>query len=189
MNPFTIFLFGISANLDSLLIAISYGLKNVHITFKAKVIVALISFFGAFLSRFAANSLTNILPAGLTGAIGSTMLVILGLMSIWKYAKDRKSTKSEDTSAFDKDNNQRIDAKEAVYFGLALSINNFGLGIAVFIAGYSFLPVALSSAFFNFIFLYVGYWLGNGCLSRVLGRYGELVSGVIIILIGLYGFY
>jgi len=189
MNPFTIFLFGISANLDSLLIAISYGIKKVHITFKAKVIVALISFLGAFLSKIVACSLTNILPDGFAGTIGSTMLVILGLISIWKYAKGRKCTESKDTSDFDKDNNQRIDAKEAVYLGLALSINNFGLGIAIFITGYNFLPVALSSSIFNFMLLFIGNWLGNSFLSGMLGRYGELASGVIIILIGLFGFF
>lgn len=187
MNPLTILLFGISANLDSLLIAISYGIKKVNITFKSKVVVALISLLGAFLSKLVANSLVSILPAGITNSIGSIMLVILGLMSISKYAKDRKRAKSTDTSEFDKDNNQRIDAKEAVYLGLALSINNFGLGIAIFIAGYSFLPVALSSSIFNFISLLFGNWIGNSYLSGALGRYGELASGVIIILIGLYG--
>lgn len=178
----SVILFGISANADSLLISLSYGIKKVRIPFLSKILIALIGLAGIIAAKLIADSVAKYLSDGIADKIGNGMLILFGLIGVIKYLKDRFSSKTKPERPA-----KKISLKETIFIGLALSINNIGMGIGIFISGFPFFPVAAVSVLLNFIFLMIGNRLGNSFLAKYLGRYGEIAAAIIIILLGICG--
>ena len=87
------------------------------------------------------------------------------------------------------DNNNKYDdltLKESITLSLALTINNLGIGIAASIAGISIFLNTLCTFVITILSLILGLSIGNSYLSNIFGKYGGLVSGIIIVLLGLY---
>lgn len=79
--------------------------------------------------------------------------------------------------------------KESFFLALALMINNLGFGVGARIAG---LPIAATSVctfFFSMFLLSAGVYLGKHFSHTFVGRYTDLISGCIIIALGLYEFF
>ena len=75
-----VFLYILSVNLDSIGVGISYGLRKIHISTSASIIIALFSVFYAALALYAGTLLTRILPEWLGKTMGSTILFVLGCL-------------------------------------------------------------------------------------------------------------
>jgi putative sporulation protein YtaF len=86
----------------------------------------------------------------------------------------------------DVDHSGYIDVKEAVSLALALTINNLGTGVAASITGIN-IPLAVAATFiFSIVTLEVGGIIGNSAFSKIFGKYANFVSGVIIVILGVY---
>lgn len=85
----------------------------------------------------------------------------------------------------DKDQSGRIDLREAVSLAFALAVNNFAAGIGASMSGLNIEVTTLSTFLLNLAFVEVGCLIGAGCLSRFVGRYSSLISGLFIILLGI----
>ena len=85
----------------------------------------------------------------------------------------------------DKDNSLYIDIKEVITVGIGLTLNNVGTGIAASIAGVNLFSTLLFTFIFSISFIYIGILLGNKILGRVLGKFSPLISGIILILLGI----
>ena len=201
MFIFSSILLAFSASLDSLIIGIAYGIKKIRIKFSINIIIALIVTLGTFLSMLLGAILGNFIPGYICNYIGAILLIAVGIWMTIDYYKDQKSL-SSDTTDSDDINNDLIDSlnydeiltknktadidgsgnielKEAVSLALALSINNFALGIGASMSGIS---IPLTTAF-TFIF---GFKIGNSFLSKIFGKYSGLLSALIIILMGVF---
>lgn len=66
------------STLDSLGIGITYGLKNTHILFGAKIILFISSFLVTLLSLFLGDCLAYFLPSSITDMLGSIVLIFIG---------------------------------------------------------------------------------------------------------------
>ncbi|MFV0392785.1 MAG: manganese efflux pump, partial [Coprobacillaceae bacterium] len=67
-----------------------------------------------------------------------------------------------------------------------LSLNNIALGISASITG---IPVTLATilTFICSVVLFeVGYAIGNSYLSNIFGKYTPLISGILLIILGVY---
>jgi putative sporulation protein YtaF len=144
--------------------------------------------------KFMAPSVSNI--------IGSAILILIGLWVIKDFflkkdKSDKHMNKGPKREFFfnqllvkpekaDFDNSGRIDAKESLVLALALSINNFGLGLGASITGLNIYITSAGTFLFSIISVILGYKLGNSGISKFLGKYAALVSGIVIILLGLY---
>ena len=71
----------------------------------------------------------------------------------------------------------------AVGFGLAF--NNIGTGIAASAAGVKILQAAVCTFLFSILFLILGVYLGDRIFGRVLGKYAPLISGILLIALGI----
>ena len=93
----------------------------------------------------------------------------------------------KDLISSDIDNSNNIDTKEAIYLGIALSIDSFCIGIGSSILGFSSLLFPILVASFQFIFLTIGKILGEKVnkISKIPSNIWNLISGVLLILIGL----
>ena len=86
----------------------------------------------------------------------------------------------------DIDGSGNIELKEAVSLALALSINNFALGIGASMSGISISLTTVFTFIFSVLILILGLKIGNSFLSEIFGKYSDLLSAIIIILMGVF---
>ena len=189
MYAIPIFLFAVSANVDNLAVGISYGIKKITIPVASNFIISLIVFSGTLFSMLAGNHIAPAMPPAVSNYIGGLIIISIGAVSIIKYFQNRKKDVSQNNGRWekkDKNKNKRIELYEALFLGLALSINNIGLGIGASISGLRVIPTAVCTFVFSVIFLLAGNFFGNSCFSKCFGKFAELVSGSIIIMLGIF---
>ncbi|MDP4120334.1 MAG: manganese efflux pump [Bacillota bacterium] len=193
MSLLSVFLFGVSSNIDNLVIGISYGVKKIRIPLISNILIAFITFCGTVLLMSVGKRLAVLIPTEFANAIGSSILILIGLYGIIKFIRNLKIIKknnepnwpTENPEKYDENNNKQIEMREAITLGILLSINNMGLGIGASISGLNIIPTAIGAFIFSMCSMLLGNALGNSYLSTLFGKYGELVSGLIIIAMGI----
>lgn len=203
MNFLSPCLLAISSNLDTLSVATSYGLKKINMTKSSVLLISIITSLGTFFSMYIGEFISRLFNLEIANIFGSVLLVFIGFYFLIEYIKAVKKNRGEDISYYvensqkyndvlenptivDKDASGEIDIKESLILSFALTINNLSVGIASSITGVS---ISLS-VFFNFIItilsIYLGHYLGNTYLSKLFGKYSNLISGVLLIILGIY---
>lgn len=203
MHFFSIILFALSSNIDCFAVGMAYGIKNIHVTYRDTLIVSFITFIGTVLSMAFGKSLLYLIPLKIAGLLGGSLIICMGLYYflsfLWHHIKDmrqKKLKKSDATidmtlniaekKAIQKKKQQSIlNQKELIVLGIALSINNMGLGVGASITGLNLLFTSFASFLCSFSLLYLGNKIGNGHMAHMIGKYAEPISGLIIILLGL----
>lgn len=188
MNILSSILFAISANTDNFVVGLSYGMKKVRIGLVSNLLISLISVAGTVLSMSFSKIIVNFIPENISGFIGSAILILIGGLTIIKPLLD--SGQSDDIfvnpEKADKDNSSNIDAKESIALALALTINNVGLGIGAGISGLNIMMTSLLTLFFSITMIMVGYFLGSNYLSKIFNKKATVISGLIIIVLGIF---
>lgn len=200
-------LFSVCANIDNLTVGTAYGIKKVKITFFSNLVIAAVSCIGTFFSMSFGKLICYFVPQIISNILGSLILILLGVWCIISPLFNRNkpsniNTKNDNINdqhsivnyeeifknpeRVDSDNSGNIDVKESFTLALALTINNLALGIGISITGLN-IPLCIVLTFtVSILFIFVGQFLGKNCLSNFLGRYANLVSGIIIIALGIY---
>lgn len=195
----TAILFSISSNLDNMVIGIAYGIKNIQIKFLSNILIAFITTLGTFISMHIGNLITQFISINIANMIGSSIIILLGFyfliqssINIYHNNQEINMISLKDSNNMlkyaensDKDNSLYIDIKEAITVGIGLTLNNVGTGIAASIAGVNLFSTLLFTFIFSISFIYIGILLGNKILGRVLGKFSPLISGIILILLGI----
>ncbi len=90
----------------------------------------------------------------------------------------------------DLDSSHSIDSKEALFLGVALSLDCFCIGVGGSIIGISPFLFPLFISIFQLVFLSIGTILGKGLhqLSHLPDNTWSIISGVLLILIGIFRF-
>jgi len=210
----TMIFLAITVSIDSLGIGITYAVKKTKISNTSKLILFTISFIITTISIVIGSFITNIFPEEITKLIGSTLLIGMGLWIIYQSQADkpdnisnnRKKTKTyniffkylEITIKIirspiysDLDNSKKIDAKESIYLGLALSLDSISVGIGSSIIGFNSFLFPILVSFFQLLFLSIGFSFGRKLInsSKIPDNIWSLISGIILILIGILKFF
>lgn len=200
------------STLDSLGIGITYGLKNTHILFSAKIILFISSFLVTLLSLLLGDCLEYFLPNSITDILGSIVLILIGSFMIFScFKKEKVNTNIEENKTntqkvykffirflgitvqiirnpnnSDFDNSNNIDSKEALFLGIALSLDSIGIGISssMLEINYFFLPLFVS--IFELFFLSFGSFLGRKIknISNIPENIWSILAGFLLIFIG-----
>ena len=164
----------IAANLDTLLIALAYGMAHIRLSPIHCLIIAGITTTGTCLSIWLGSLLSSFMPAFLPGLLGGLLLAGMGCyFIITQFTKHSETVKI-----------QRI-----VPLAFALTINNTGIGIAAGIAHTPWWIVGLFTFFLTLLFVYLGTYAGKTFLSRITGKYSSLISGILLISVGILSFF
>lgn len=212
-------LLAISSSIDSLGIGITYGIKNMKISFLGKLILFAISFFIAFISIACSNLLKIFLPNSLLNFISSFIFISIGSFILFQTLHKKKNFKKnskgseenkepkiysffikflgitikiiKDPQSSDLDNSNIIDYKEASFLGFALSLDSFSIGIANSLIDNNFLFFPIFCSGFQFIFINVGFLLGNKInnISKLSNNVFTIISSILLILIGFIKFF
>ena len=197
------FLLSISSNLNTLRTSLSYGIKKIHLTKSMTLLLAIITSMGTFISMLFGKLLLHLFQQSLGNIFGAILLSFIGVYFIVEYI--RLETKHagydtshyfegslkfenilENTNAIDSDESNHIDIKECLNLSLALIQNNLFTGFAASMTGIS---ISIS-VFFNFIItivcVYLGYLNSDIYISKWFNKYSNLVSGIILIILGIY---
>lgn len=202
----------ISSSIDSLGIGITYGIKDTTISYIGKVILFVISFLVTVFSLWFGNIIKSVFNEDYIKFLGSSILILMGFfMCFQALKKDTKTkiNKLEDNTekvyqffikflgitiqiiknpiSSDMDNSKLIDSKEALFLGLALSLDSFCIGIGGSIIGISYTFFPFFIAVFQLLFLSFGNFLGRRLyrLSRLPDNIWSIVSGVLLVVIGI----
>ncbi len=170
-------LLALSVSVDSLGIGITYGIKHTRISVISNIILFIISFCITSGSIFLGHYISVLFSANFSTFIGSTFLILLGFYNIFK----------KDFPNYDTDNSNIIDKKEAVFLGVALSIDSACVGIGSGIIGINdiILPILVSS--FQLIFINCGNYIAKNLLKKITipENIISIFSSIVLILIGL----
>ncbi|MBL4932254.1 sporulation membrane protein YtaF [Clostridium paridis] len=195
MHIISIILFALTSNIDNFTIGIAYGMKKIKVGIFSNLIVAFISAIGTFISMSIGLLISNLLPVRFSNILGAGILVVIGLWFIKDFFTQKKLAISKDNKltnlldnpyGADTNNSGNIDIKESITLAFALTINNLGLGIGASITGLNIQYTTTFTFIFSILTLSLGSLLGNSFLSWLFGRFAPLVSGLIIVVLGIY---
>lgn len=200
MHFLSALLFALSANIDNFTVGIAYGIKKIRIQLLSNLLIALITATGTFVSMTIGLMVSRILSPGVANAAGSVILILIGIWVMKDFFRGTRINKRpkkdidlpacseflKEPERADRNHSGTIDLKESLVLAWALTINNFGLGIGASITGLNIYITVGCTFLFSILSISLGYMVGKSCLSAFLGKYSSLVSGMIIILLGIY---
>lgn len=190
MHIISSILFAFSANIDAFIVGMSCGIKKDHISLPGNIVISLITLAGTVFSITAGLTLLPLLPSWAARICGSSILILLGLYYMIKYFLPGSKKEPPHASAASVETKSRLlPYKEAAVLGLALSLNNMGMGIGASITGMRLLPTSLLTFFFSVLLLSLGNHLGETRFFQTAQRYADPLSGCILIGLGIYEFF
>ena len=168
---FSAVLLSISANLDNILIGISYGSHKKKIPLHYILIIGLIISFVTLISCIVGEYILNKISTSLSNIIGSLSLIIIGIITLICMKKTDE-----------KNEIKPISLKNAIILGITLSLNNFAISLAGGINGVNEFYLIIFNGVFSVIFLLFGNILGRRINAKIIG----IITSIILILIGVY---
>lgn len=208
----------ISSSIDSFGIGITYGIRNTKISNLAKFILFIISFVVSLFAVYLGDFLKDLLPDNIANYIGAFLLILLGGFVLFQalrknIVKDNKIYEEvfsepkiyrffikffgitiqiiKDPISSDLDKSNLIDGKEAVFLGVALSLDSFAIGISSGILGIHSLLFPILVSIFQLLFISfgnsIGYFLNN--FNKIPEYIWSIISGILLIVIGIVKFF
>lgn len=173
-------LLSLSASLDTFLIIAFYSMSRVRIPFSSKAVITVITTLGTYLSLEFGKLCSVFLPNKSANLIGNVLLILIGLWFIWDFIrkKDGMPTANGDVKT--------LGMKQTIILSLAMTLNNIGTGIAAGIADISALYATAYTFVVTMLCIALGIWAGRGILSKIMGQYASLISGLFLIILGVY---
>lgn len=206
-------LLAIPISLDCIGIGITYGIKDTYITPLAKFIIFSIFFIVTSIAVSIGALIIEIFSLEFANWVGVILLVLMGLWIIYqafRHKKDEVQTEKikssrpkiykfilkplgltikiiKNPSNSDLDHSNHIDAKEALYLGLAISIDAFCAGIGCSAVGITSFLFPLFISIFHVLFLSLGSRVGESLSShtKIPDNIWSIISGVLLIAIGI----
>ena len=197
MHLISSLLFAIYANIDSFIVGMSYGIKKSNIDLLKSTVISLVTLTGTVIAILMGTEISRFLPASSTQAIGCALLIGLGLYYIiksfcgyiQKKIKKAEVKTNELNSKAESETQAKVSLltmKEGLFLGLALSINNFGMGIGASITGLRLIPTAIMSLIVSVVFLYAGNLIGKTKVPHISDQAADIISGLILVALGIY---
>ena len=181
----------LSTNIDNLAIGVAYGVRGFAVGWGANLLIALLSGVSTFASMSAGDWVSRFLPENVAGAIGSGILVAVGIWGLWDALKIQADmgNKLESEAIADTAIHpamRQISLSNALILGLALTVTNLGTGIGAGMAQLD--PSLTSSLSFGSSLLTIGggVFLGQLFSSFRSGGRLDIVSGLLLIGLGVY---
>ena len=199
----SVLIIAISLSIDALGIGISYGVREIKIPLISKAIISLQSFLIMTISLFLGNIIFDLIPSYLGKYIGVIILFGMGIFMIvqpylpkkekvyriktfsLKYAGlTIKIIKSPPVCDFNL--SKTIEPFEALYLGIALSIDSLGVVFGSSAVGITIL-LPLLAVVFQIILLSIGILWGKKVkkASNISENIWVALSGTILIFMGL----
>lgn len=154
----------------------SFGANQIRIPLRYNVLTAAISTFGTWLFLMLGAGLTSYFPHWLPGAMGSILLLLIGIFVLADFLFCPGQTNS----------NRELTIKSVSIMAAALTINNAGIGFAAGMAGFNILLTATMTFVMTILCILLGNTLGKTVLQKLFGKYSGLICSLLLIALGIY---
>ena len=173
-------LLAISVSIDALTLGITYGIKHSRINKISNLIVFSIAFVSTSFAIFLGKHILRLFSPSVATFIGSALLILLGIYSIYKSF-------NKNTEDYDLDHSNSIDKNEAILLALAVSTDASCVGLSCGIIGITGFVYPLFAALFHTIFINCGNIIAYSASKRIKlsDKCLAIFSGFVLILIGL----
>lgn len=203
-------LFALAVSADGFIAGLAYGVKKIRIPFLPLLVIALSSAAAVTLSMVCGTGLTALLSPRWASRIGALLLMVIGLYFL--LAAFRETINNMDSSpeeplfsfsiktlgiivhilkepsTADFDSSGEISVHEAAFLGLALALDALGAGVGIAMTGLNILFTALCVGVIKFILVNSGMWFGRNFKGDRMKLASSLISGLILVVIGLMEF-
>lgn len=180
-------LLSFSTNLDNLAIGVAYGLRQWVVPTSANFAIAILSGISTLAAMYIGDILSQILPSNITGILGSLILIVIGIGSIWETltaSSSQAETLTQDQTEFSLISHPRLGLKQAILLGLALTLTNFGTGVGAGMAQFDLILTSCFSFGSSLLTIGGGYWMGKCLTVQQTGVELGLIAGVLLMVLG-----
>ena len=180
MSFISVLLIALALAMDAFSIALSKGLGAKKVCFSDAIKLGIA--FGAFqfimpiIGFIVAGSFASFVNQ-FSGIISCILLCFIGAKLLYEAIKNDDSEQL----------NSSIDLKSLIVLGVATSIDALAVGITFAIDGNSFLTSLYYCSIIGIVSLvlsFLGYFIGNK-LGEKIGDKGELIGGIVLIILGI----
>ncbi len=163
----------VSLSMDAFSLSLAYGTLNIpkKQIIQLSLIVGIYHFFMPLLGMNVGNIIINILPIK-TDTIVFLVLSIIGLQMILESLKNGRKLNI-------------MNILELLFFGLAVSLDSFSVGIGLKSIYHEPLICSLIFALSSFVFTYLGLILGKK-INELVGTISTIIGGIILIVLGIF---
>ena len=157
MHLISSLLFALSANIDSFIVGMSYGIKKSDISLLKSTIISLVTLIGTIAAILMGTQISQFLPASSTLGIGCALLIGLGLYYILKalFGFIRNKIRKREVKA----NEQAAPLKQEAEDTALLTLREG---------------------------LFLGLALGKTKMPRISDQMADVISGLILVGLGIY---
>jgi len=205
----TILLLSLSSNLDNVGVGVSYGIRKINIPFTSNLLIALVTSCGTLLSILLGQSIYLFISAEMAGLLGGGIIIAAGIWVLFQEKfmhrgqepqEEKQLVAETGLSRFgfrqivsildnpiiaDWDFSGHIDLREAIALSLGLTINNIPNGVGAGMLGCGAILMTSSVFLFSIMTIWVGI-TGGHFGFKWLGQLTGVISGLILIFVGLY---
>ncbi|QAA30214.1 manganese efflux pump MntP family protein [Clostridium manihotivorum] len=176
MSWLYLFVIAFINSIDNIGIGVAYSVGRIKVGIKKNLIISFFAFFVSYLAALLGDILSRFLSDNACSIISMGILIFMGIKMIYKSVKSKDSSDIEINS---------INYKEAVTIGLVLALDDVGSSISSSLIGHSSFMVALPYFIISIIIFMLSDY-GTKFFSKFkIGKKATIVSGVIMILMGL----
>ncbi|MEQ6389899.1 sporulation membrane protein YtaF [Bacillaceae bacterium S4-13-58] len=200
----------LAVSLDSFTVGLTYGVRKMTLPWKSLLLIGVMSALTFYTSMSIGSYLSSFLEPHQAEQLGGWILMAIGMFVLLQYFRSSFSLKKEGKNvkpyilkweiqslgvviqilrkpmSADFDRSGSITGFEAIFLGLALSLDAFGAGIGISMFGFptfltSFLVAAMSS-----LLLFTGMKCGRGLSYKKGSQKLSFVPGLILVIIGVF---
>ena len=204
-------LLALVSNTDNFAVGISYGTRRIQIPFISNLIIAFITGVGTLVSMLLGVVISNVLSPKQATLLGAIIIIVVGSwifvkevihilgdgsnqnegevrkIEISRYGSIGKIPKIlENPFLADLDFSGYISVSESIILGCALALNIMANGIGAGLAGINPFVTAIFAFIISLLSIWVGIKLGHDYVNNFLGKLSAPLSGLILIIIGIY---
>ncbi len=196
-----LFLLGIATNLDNLGVGLVYGLRRIKVPPSSNLAIALTALVFGYISALAGSALRYFLAGSLANLLGAFLLIGMGIWIMLAQEGDSSAAPENERlpsnqpsvlailrrpEQADQDDSRVISLREALYLGVAVSLNCLANGLSAGLWRLGALPTALSMACFSYAAIWLGTWLGARYGAAWLGKKATVLAGCLLLLLGVH---
>lgn len=204
-------LLAVVSNTDNFAVGISYGARKIQIPFISNLIIAFITGVGTLVSMLLGTGISNVLNPKQATLLGAIIIIAVGswifvkeMFRMFRHGsnKDDAETSKIEISNYgyigkipkilenpflaDLDFSGYISVSESIILGCALALNNMANGIGAGLAGINPFVTAIFAFIISLLSIWAGIKLGHDYVNNFLGKLSAPLSGMILIIIGIY---
>ncbi len=202
----SVIVLGLAVSIDNFGTGMTYGLRKVRIPFSSVITIGICSAISLFVGLMSGYIGSHFLNSESASKLGGVILIGIGLYTLYNFFKKETVLKSHSSDALfhweiksfgivinimrkpltaDFDGSGSINGFEAVFLGIALSLDAFAVGISSAFMQLSYLPLIITTFIMSTAFLQLGIVSGSRLAEKNFLQKLAFLPGVVLILIGL----